>query len=845
MSSAPESNQSNFPIWYHLIILVLFLGYEFAIYTANSNPVQKNDAAQETSASDDSAKSDADNSGEASGTTDYLRSRFAPRLVLVLLMAEVCRRAGSLISALSLIMGLFTIYEVNFNTLSPQSALAVFVLLGLVLCFLTSKQAEVAKTGWLRFVPRVPDALFKPMNYFLAILAAVCCAHVIIQVEPEFQAFWFNGDSLGNRAGSETNFDLFIGGIGILLILESTRRSIGAIVPALAFFFVAHSYYCYLSSTGNLPSLPDWMLPHSGQTLSDLSADVFLQSSGVFGPAATVMFKYVFLFVVFGAFLEMSGATGFIIQFSDRVFGRVTGGPAMVSVLGSALMGTLSGSAVANAVTTGNFTIPMMTKAGFKPPVAGGITAAAAAGGALVPPVMGAGAYMILEFVEGAQFLEVARAALIPAILYYFSILLIVFLTAKRQAPDNEVNEPIVDTDLGVRFGIVKLIKELFVSLFKSLFEFDGLVFFAALGSLIGLLFVATPFRAVTGSLVVILVLTVFRPQLNLSAMARGLALACFLVGTAVHFCAYGEFNVFADASEQLTEPTLLKYFNALVESSIIGMLSMLVFGMLHPGWNKLLIDVFGKSARNGIALVAASACVGIIIGVVQATGIANDFNSNIKDIVESSRLAALLGIMCCSLVLGMGVPSVVCYLLVATLMSDVLKGLGVEPLAAHLFIFYFGMMSMVTPPVALAAYASASIAKAKIMPTAFHAFRFSLVGFTLPFMFIYRPALLLMANERGGTLLMTDLVWAIIAAVLGIIALAVGLTGQMFNQADGKTRALAFISAVCLLLPDLQIGGLETIAGLSPGLLVNLIGVVLLGVTAAMNYSAKPAEKS
>ena len=249
--------------------------------------------------------------------------------------------------------------------------------------------------------------------------------------------------------------------------------------------------------------MPAWILPHSGQDLNDIAATTFLQTLGVFGPAVGVMFKYVFLFVVFGAFLEMSGATQFIIDFAERVFGRSRGGAAKVSVLGSGLMGSLSGSAVANAVTTGSFTIPMMRNSGFQPHVAGGITAAAAAGGALVPPVMGAGAYMMLELVKPqVTFLEIAKAAVIPAALYYLSIFFIVHFYAHR---------------IGIADPATVEKKK------KPLSKFEAMVFFSALGVLLALLgFGFTPFRAVTGSLVVILVLSPFRPQLKKASMTRG-----------------------------------------------------------------------------------------------------------------------------------------------------------------------------------------------------------------------------------------------------------------------------------------------------------------------------------
>ena len=628
-------------------------------------------------------------------------------------MAEE-RKVGGIVTALSAALCLFTLAEVNFPQLQFQSALAVFVLIGLVLCFLTYPlHPKLSDKRWAR-----------ALNIVLAVLSVVCCGYVFVQTEVRFEAFWSGGQSLGDRAGIETTADFVVGFVGVLLVLEATRRSIGWIVPLLALLFVAHSYYCYLSFRYDWPELPAALLPHTGQSLKDIVSTTFLQTLGVFGPAANVMFKYVFLFVVFGAFLEMSGATQFIIDFAQKVFGRRPGGPAKVAVLGSGLMGSLSGSAVANAVTTGTFTIPMMRSAGFEPKVAGGITAAAASGGALVPPVMGAGAYMMIEFVQPqVTFLEVARAAVIPAILYYLSIFMIVHFYSRR-----------------VGTKAVESTKEQ-----TSLWQYEGLVFCAALGTLIVLLLLKfSPFRSVTGALVAILVLSIFRPKLGLSGAARGLALAAFVVVTVVYRFVF---------AESLVEgATLFNHFESWIEASIFGALGLLVFGLFSPVWRPLFTVAMKKSARGGISLVAASACVGIIIGIVQQTGIATEFSVEIKGLVETNLLLALVGIMACSIVLGMGVPSVVCYLLMATLMGSLLGELGVIPLAAHLFIFYFGMMSMVTPPVALAAYASASIAEAKIMPTALAAFRFSLVGFTLPFMFVYRPSLLLMNPD--GTLI-------------------------------------------------------------------------------------------
>ncbi|NND99783.1 MAG: TRAP transporter fused permease subunit [Pirellulaceae bacterium] len=718
---------------------------------------------------------------------------------------------------LGILLCLFTLFEVNYNLMQPQSSLAIFVGIGLALCFLTFPLAKrFAQVRSLRL-----------LDFALAAAALICCGYVVVQTEPLFETYWSDGISLGNRAGVETSLDFVIGLIGLIIVLEATRRSIGLIVPILALLFIAHSYYCYGSFRYDWVEMPDWMLPHAGQSSKDIVSTTFLQSLGVFGPAAAVMFKYVFLFVVFGSFLEMSGATQFIIDFATKTFGKIRGGPAMIAVMASGLMGSLSGSAVANAVTTGTFTIPMMRSARFPKHIAGGITAAAASGGALVPPVMGAGAYMMLELVQPqVTFLTIMKAAVIPACLYYLSILALVFFYSRR---------------LGAAGLDIEKIAE------KKLSGFEAIVFFGALGTLIGLLiFGFSPFRSVTGSLAVILVFATLRKELKISASARWLAFASFFVVLLLHQCTI----VLGDSAPPALQPFIApSWFHpttgsvspilavgSVLESSIVGMFGLLIFGLIHPAWRPEMTTAFTKSAKNGISLVAASACVGIIIGIVQQTGIATDFSTAIKGVVATNLFLALVGIMVCSLILGMGVPSVVCYLLMATLMGSLLGELGVQPLIAHMFIFYFGMMSMVTPPVALAGYASASIADAPIMQTSFAAFRFALVGFTLPFMFVYRPALCLLAADGGAPTLFA-VSHALIAATIGILALAAGIAGYFRSNLSIFERAAMFISAALLLAPITKIGEVRV------GLMVDVVGAAIFAAAIVINSMRKSGD--
>ena len=628
----------------------------------------------------------------------------------------------------------FTLVEVNYPLLAPQSRLGLFALFGLVLCFLN--------------VPSHPRLAQHPIarriDVVLATLAAACCGYIVIQTDPLFETWWVDGQSLGNRAGFETLLDTGIGLVGLILVIEAARRSLGWALPLLSLVFLLYA------SFGSW--LPDWLFPHRGYSLPRIVAQTFLHSQGVFGVALGVMFTYVFLFVIFGAFLEATGATRFIVDFAHRVFGKSHGGPAKVAVLSSGLMGSLSGSAVANTATTGTFTIPMMRSAGFQPVTAAGVQAAASSGGALMPPVMGAGAYMMLEIVvPPVTYLEIVRAALIPALLYYLSLLLIVHFHAKRMA--------LASPDAGDATA---------APVPAASTPWEGIVFAAALGSLIVFLVLGyTAFRAVT------------------------LSLATIVLTSSVH------------ASTRLK-----------IQQTLKGLVS---------------------AARNVVPLVAAAACVGIIIGIVTLTGIGTRLPATIIPLAEQSLFLALVLIMLSSIVLGMGLPSAVCYLLMATLIGPVLGDLGVIPLAAHLFIFYFGMMSMVTPPVALAAYAASSIADTSIMPTAFAAFRFALVGFTLPYMFVYRPELLMLTPSGEPTSTLSMLV-PVAVATLGVACFAAGIAGQLRHPLGLSLRLTMFAAAGLLLAP----GPTSTVAGVSIPVF-DLLGVACFAAVFAANRGSLP----
>ena len=585
------------------------------------------------------------------------------------------------------------------------------------------------------------------------------------------ERFWVDGTLLGDRAGDETTFDFIIAGVGLVLVLEGTRRAIGWTLPILCCVFIAYAIYGQ--------SMPDWLFPHRGFSWGQISQKTFLQSGGVFGIALRVMFFYVFLFVLFGTLLEQTGATAYVIKFARRLFKNSVGGPAKVAVVSSGLMGSLSGSAVANTATTGTFTIPLMKSTGFDGESAAGIEAAASSGGALMPPIMGAGAYMMLEMVEPTvTYVEIIKAALIPAILYYTALLLTVhFHSMKIGAAKEKVEEVNDETPMSM---------------------YQGFVFFGSFAILIYMLtwVGSTPFRAVSVSLVGILVMSLFSPYTRLVSFKDPSWLGRVLVSLAalgfllvIGSWIFGE--VSGESGSKIALPQLPVWVNWLVTALLIAVVAWFC------DVSKISKALIG-AAKGGVALIVAASCVGIILGIVGMTGLGASLPAKIQAFAGESSILALLLLMVSTIILGMGLPSAVCYLLMAILVGSVLETLNTPPLAAHLFIFYFGMMSMVTPPVALAAYAGAAIAKADVIKSAFAAFRFALVGFALPFAFVLRPELLMLTPENVTA---SPLMIAahVATTLVGVIGLAASIAGYGFNRMVALWRVPLFVCSTAI----------------------------------------------
>ena len=661
----------------------------------------------------------------------------------------------------SVLLCFFILAEVNYPQLAPQTELALFAMFGLIVVFLNYP-------GHQRFAGH---RAFQLLDVLLIGGVIVCFGYVVVQTEPVFQGFWLDGKPLGERAGAELRLDYIVGGFGLILILEATRRSIGMTLPLLSLTFLLYA------SFGQF--MPDWLFPHRGYSIQRIISQTFLHSQGAFGIALRVMFTYVFLFVLFGTLLERTGATGYVLNLARHLFGSSVGAPAKVAVLSSGMMGSLSGSAVANTATTGTFTIPLMKRSGFPSAMAGGIEAAASSGGALVPPIMGAAAYMMLEIVEPAvTYLEIIKAALLPAILYYTGMLCMVHFSAKLASGKLAMEK-------SAKLASGKLAMEKSAKLAsgkltmeksggsgkhtqdvvhspdeaygdeqetedKKILTVQGGIFLSAFVTLIGFLLMgATAFRAVSWSLLVVVAISL------LNYLGRRIG-----------------------KRDATTETRV----------GVSDLLSGVDF----------LISPCKRAAQSGVSLIAAAACVGIILGVVTLTGIGGKLPSTLLPLAATNLMLALFFLMVSTIILGMGLPSSVCYLLMAILVGPVLLDLGVVPLAAHFFIFYFGMMSMVTPPVALAAYAASAIAGSGVMTTGFAAFRFALVGFALPYAFVLRPALLWLRPDGG-----TPEVWTVLGnfslTLVGTIVFAAAIAGSLFNKLSLSARGMLFIAAFIL----------------------------------------------
>lgn len=594
---------------------------------------------------------------------------------------------GTVIVLLAVAMSCFHYYTAGFGLLAAQKQGAVHLAFTLVLVLLLyPAKSGMSKTSGVPWY-----------DYILAALGAMSALYLVV-----------NYTALTERAGMPTPVDLIMGGVLIAMLLEATRRISNPVLPGLAVFALL---YCYFGRY-----MPE-MFSHRGFTVERIINHMYLGTEGIFGTPLEVSSTFVFMFILFGSVLEKTGMGKFIIDLSLAMAGGTTGGPAKVAVVASGLMGTISGSSVANVCTTGMFTIPLMKSVGYKPYFAGAVEAVASTGGQIMPPVMGAGAFIMAQFL-GVPYLQVAVAAIVPALLYYFAVMVQVHFEA-------------------CRLGLKGLPKEQLPHLWKLLKD--------------------------KGFLLIPLVAIIY----------------LLLAGYTPLFAAFWGINV----------SVLLSWLKKETRLTPVR-----------------LMEAFEAGARGALSVACACACVGMVVGMGTLTGLALRIAGAIVTLAGGKLILTLFFTMCASILLGTGLPTTANFIVTSTMAAPALLQLGVPPIAAYMFVFYFGIAADLTPPVALAAYAGAGIAGDDPMKTGAVAFKLALAGFIVPYVYVYNPILLFV---DATPVAMTQ---AVITALIGVFLLAMCTIGFYRAPMAWWMRLIALGGALGLLVP----GTVSDAAGLS-----------------------------
>jgi TRAP transporter 4TM/12TM fusion protein len=514
-----------------------------------------------------------------------------------------------------------------------------------------------------------------------------------------------------------TNWDRLYALVAVAIVLEGTRRVIGLALPLTSIAFLVYA----VAFTNVKPDV--------------LLEQLYLSSEGIFGSTLGVSASYVMLFVLFGAFMERSGTGQLFMDFAMSLTGHTAGGPGKVSVVSSSLFGTVSGSAVANVMVDGPITIPLMKRTGFRPPFAAAIEAVASTGGQIMPPVMGAAAFVMAEFLA-VPYLQVALWATIPAVLYYVAVFFAVHFEAKRYGlagvPRSELP----------RLGRVMAVRgHLFSPVFIVLF---GLV-----------LGYSAPLCALAG------------------------ALACIPVAL----------------------------MRATTREGI--------------QWRSVY-DALVDGARNTLGVAMACACAGVVIGVVTITGLGIVFTQFVVALAQNSLILALVLTALAGIILGMGMPTTPSYIVMVSLLVPAVIKLGAITPAAHMFAFYFAILSAITPPVALAVFAAAGLARTDLWTSGWEAMRVAAPSYLVPFMFVYEPSLLMVGD-------VTTIITSSITAIIGVVCCAAGLMGFLRRKCTWWERALLLVAAGLLI---------------KPGYITDVVGLALLGFVLVVQYRTSGSEQ-
>jgi TRAP transporter 4TM/12TM fusion protein len=556
------------------------------------------------------------------------------------------------------------------------------------------------------------------------------------------------------RSGDRSTMDIVVGVTAIAILFILVWRLMGPALPIISGLFLAYGLF-----GEHLPRGYD----HRGYGIDQIVDQLAFGTEGIYGTPTGVSATFIFLFILFGSFLERAGMIRLFTDISMGLFGAARGGPAKVAVFSSGLMGTISGSGVANVVSTGQFTIPLMKRFGYRPAFAGGVEATASMGGQIMPPVMGAVAFIMAETL-GVPYAEIVKAAIIPAMLYFGAAFWSVHLEAGKR-------------------GLVGLSKSELPSAWGAVR--DGWFLLLPLAALVYLLFAGyTPLFAGTIGLA-LTVVVILGSAIALQVGAFGLRVA-FWIALGLVCASFFRYGL----------------------SVLLGIVALLILANLfnRGGRETLLLcrDSLADGARQALPVGLACAVVGIVIGILTLTGVATIIGNAVIGIGRDNLFLALVLTMCFSLVLGMGIPTIPNYIITSSLAAPILVKLGVPEIVAHMFVFYFGIMADLTPPVALAAFAAAPIAKESGLKIGFQAMKIAAAGFIVPYMAVYAPVLMLQPSSGG----LVDAVgyWPAVAYVSFKATLAMGLwgvtaIGYLIGPANPFERLLAFAAAGFMIL--------------------------------------------
>ena len=637
-----------------------------------------------------------------------------------------------------------------------------------------------------------PRARIPWTDWVLALAASGCALYVFVV---------YRELTITARAGLPTETQIWVGALGILLLLEASRRALGPALTVVAAIFIAYAYF------GQAWFIPD-IIAHSGLSFNAIVNAQWLDTGGVFGIPLGVSTAFVFLFVLFGALLDKAGAGNYFIQMAFAGLGGLRGGPAKAAVVGSGMTGLISGSSIANVVTTGTFTIPLMRKVGFSAEKAGAVEVASSVNGQIMPPVMGAAAFLMVEFV-GISYVEVIKHAFIPAVISYIALIYIVHLEALKQ------DMPA----LGPAKSLLSMLLKALAGFVVAGILFTGLIY--------GVRGIQAFAPAVADPVVLALVAVAYVFAVREAAKREDLTPDQTLVGE-VKLPTLGK--VFPTGLHFLLPIVVLVWFlmvemQSPAKSAFYAVSTLLLIvvtqhplkalfrgtsllGGVRQGLDDLLQGMI-NGARNMIGIGVATAAAGIIVATVTRTPIGTELADLVDALAAGHLLLMLVLIGLFSLVLGMGLPTTANYIVVSSLMASVVVTLGAQEgllvplIAAHLFVFYFGIMADVTPPVGLASFAAAAVSGGDPIKTGFMAFFYSLRTVALPFLFIYDPTLILYGIDLGTGSGIMQAISVFCIATFAMLLFAAATQGYFLAPSKLWESAALLVVAFTMFLPS------------------------------------------